>query len=60
MGRWAANHDQRKGQWLVNTIRSRNNLTKVDSLDEYYRLIELRLWNMDNNEFDEIMGKYYD
>lgn len=58
LGRWAANHDQRKGQWLINHIR--NDAVNCKSREELCRIIEYTLWNMDNKKFDEIMGNYYD
>lgn len=66
MGRWAANHDQRKGQWLVNHIRDhilrnilREEINPIESGDRLAKIIELRLWNMSNDEFDKIMAEYY-
>ena len=64
----AKSHDQRKGQWLINKIRFDPSFPKIN----YKKLglengiliekqaIELRLWNMDNNEFDRLMSDYND
>ena len=56
MGRWAKSHDQRKGQWLVNHIRK--DVIDISSTEDYFHEIELRLWNMTNEEFDRIMENY--
>ena len=56
MGRWAKSHDQRKGQWLVNYVRK--NIPDISSAEDYLHAIELRLWNMTNEEFDKIMEDY--
>ena len=71
MGRWAKSHDQRKGQWLVNQIRfakdfpypSKSDIKRLSSENVMMRgkvLVELKLWNMTNEEFEEIMEKYND
>ena len=71
MGRWAKNHDQRKGQWLINAIREdpkfphlkKEDIKKIGLDEVMYRekaIIELRLWNMTNEEFERIMEKYYE
>lgn len=71
MGRWAKNHDQRKGQWLINAIRSDPkfpHITKKEmkelSLNQLMNrekaLVEMKLWNMANEEFESIMEKYYE
>ena len=67
----AKNHDQRKGQWLINKIRNKssfiesmkkvwdnNELAPVEKLSMEKSLIELRLWNMENHEFDDMMRDY--
>lgn len=59
MGRWAKSHDQRKGQWLVNAIRETLNYDHIKTPADEKTMIELRLWNMDNKEFEAIMEKYY-
>ena len=62
----AKSHDQRKGQWLINHIRNGIDYKKIkaESLDDMMnyekRMIELRLWNMENGEFDKIMERYND
>lgn len=65
----AKSHDQRKGQWLINKIRFADNFP-IPTQEQIYshdldwfigyekRIIELRLWNMENNEFDEYMKDY--
>jgi len=54
----AKNHDQRKGQWLINQIRKDFDYTKIQDTDQLNTMVELKLWNMENNEFDKIMDKY--
>ncbi len=61
----AKNHDQRKGQWLINKIRfaddfpkPKNNLTLEESIAFEKAVVEIRLWNMENNEFDKLMVDY--
>ena len=51
-------HDQRKGQWLINKIREQFNYKDIKSVDQEKRMIELRLWNMENVIFDKIMSDY--
>lgn len=58
-------HDQRKGQWLINKIRTGMTLpeiTKGMDINEVDRrltkMIELRLWNMENDVFDNLMEDY--
>ena len=66
----AKSHDQRKGQWLVNKIRfdkkfqgtcerisNKDNISY--SAQEKY-MVEVVLWEMENDEFDRLMGDYYD
>ena len=71
MGRWAKSHDQRKGQWLINAIREDPKFPKItkkdienqslnQAINNNKAMIELRLWNMTNEEFEKIMGRYYD
>lgn len=67
----AKNHDQRKGQWLINKIRSAKDFPHPTK-KQYEELglekcgmieksnIELRLWNMENDEFDKLIGDYND
>ncbi|UVF62465.1 hypothetical protein [Nitrososphaeria virus YSH_922147] len=67
----AKSHDQRKGQWLINKIRNGLDFPKLEftgtetyeELDKIFQdqktLIELRIWNMENDEFDRLMGDYY-
>ena len=63
------NHDQRKGQWLINAIRGASNFDypsneelRHEGLDRYQenvaKRIEFRLWNMENDEFDKLMEDY--
>lgn len=67
----AKSHDQRKGQWLINKIRFNNPKYQkdFDGIDwkklglpqaKYIEdsIIEHILWNMENDEFDELMGDY--
>lgn len=62
----AKSHDQRKGQWIINKIRSDPKFPKIDykklgldkGSDVEKRMVELRLWNMENDEFDRLMGDY--
>ena len=62
----AKNHDQRKGQWLINHIRmgidykeiadrttSLNDLTRIEN-----NIIHQRLWHMENGEFEAQMRLY--
>lgn len=53
MGRYSPDHDQRKGQWLVNHVRF--NL-KREGMD-----LQRYLFAMSTEEFDEIMkeGNFY-
>ena len=64
----AKSHDQRKGQWLINRIRFNSDfvdecvrISAKDNIDystQEKHMIEVRLWNMENDEFDRIMRKY--
>lgn len=62
----AKNHDQRKGQWIINKIRMSETFPKIDykllGLEKGILLeksmIERKLWNMENDEFDRLMGDY--
>ena len=64
----AKNHDQRKGQWLVNKIRADTNYKYNRAFQDAYNednpdlswkaLIEQLLFNMENREFDEYMEDY--
>ena len=69
----AKSHDQRKGQWLINRIRSERDpwdtfahMSKeeirakgVDNIiNALGKKIEMRIWNMENDEFDRIMEDY--
>lgn len=59
----AKNHDQRKGQWLVNKIRFSNNKYKEDfqnisSVEDHHFLIESIIFNMENDEYDKYMEDY--
>jgi len=67
----AKSHDQRKGQWLINKIRSDPEFKWCNDKDyEKYGFdacmnmdkakIEMLLWNMENDEFDKMMGDYND
>jgi len=58
MGRWAKSHDQRKGQWLINNIRKKFDYSKIKTVQDEKWLVEVTLWDMENNEYDEIMGEY--
>ncbi len=62
MGR-AKNHDQRKGQWLVNKIRSNPKYKKhyTDAIDDHnseQALVERIIFSIENDEFDEYMEDY--
>lgn len=61
----AKNHDQRKGQWLVNKIRTSPEYK--DAFDTAYvtqdpldwkALVEQILFNIENDEFDKYMDDY--
>lgn len=64
----AKNHDQRKGQWLVNKIRADTNYKYNRAFQDAYNednpdlswkaLVEQLLFNMENREFDEYMEDY--
>lgn len=66
----AKSHDQRKGQWLVNKIRSDpeykesfdkayNEDTKEKTMGVYWKaLVEQILFNIENDEYDKFMGDY--
>ncbi len=65
----AKNHDQRKGQWLVNKTRTHPEFYRISeretrkvyddqALLEDKALIEQLLFNMENDMFDEMMGDY--
>ena len=67
----AKSHDQRKGQWLVNKIRTHPEFYRISeretrkeddnqALLEDKALIEQLLWNMENDMFDQLMGDYDD
>ena len=69
MGRWAKNHDQRLGQWLVNKIRfakdfphlSKSEIKRLGFENSMIRMkatVELKLWSMTNEEFEKIMEDY--
>lgn len=62
MGRFSPDHDQRKGQWLINSIRVKFDYSKIKTSEDEKVMIELTLWDMGNDEFDEIMkrGNFYD
>lgn len=58
-------NNQRKGQWMINYLKNDDfpylNLKKLGIekyLDAQNKIIEQRMWNMENNQFDMIMGKY--
>lgn len=57
MGRWAKNHDQRKGQWLYNALRPQEGRFVSPDYDKKH--IADRLWNMTNEEFEKILEEYY-
>ena len=67
MGRWAKSHDQRKGQWLFNELEKRHNLGNFIATKEkpckmdIHRApnLHLILFNITNENFDEIMESYY-
>ena len=71
MGRWAENHDQRKGQWLINRIRSTPEFQQtcktiasdldldVSYSDQEKHMVAVTLWDMTNEEFDRIMEEYW-
>lgn len=66
----AKSHNQRKGQWLINKIRmdpkfqetceriSKQDKTDYSTQEKY--MIEVTLWEMENNIFDELMRGYND
>ncbi len=61
----AKSHDQRKGQWLINKIRfaddfpkPRKSLTPEECVAFEKAVVEIRLWNMENDTFDKLMGDY--
>lgn len=63
----AKNHDQRKGQWLVNKIRSDpqyeeafSRAYKSDNHSAWKQLVEQILFNIENDEYDKYMGDYND
>lgn len=62
MGRWAKSHDERKGQWLYNKLRpqEKEDVKIPISHKNYEEYITNRLFNMDNDEFDRLMEKYFD
>lgn len=60
-------HDQRKGQWLINAIRFSKDFPKIDyskwgdfdmAVKAEKAMVEIKLWNMTNSEFDKIMEDY--
>lgn len=66
----AKSHDQRKGQWLINKVRTDplfqkdcERISKEDNIDysiqEKY-MVEVELWDMENDEFDRLMSDYND
>ena len=64
----AKSHDQRKGQWLINKIRmdpkfqeTCNRISIEDSVsysEQEKWMVEMKLWEMENDEFDRLMGDY--
>lgn len=48
---------QRKGQWLLNEISKRHNISHQYSVDAD-RVINIILFNMSNSEFEDIMYDY--
>jgi hypothetical protein len=63
----AKNHDQRKGQWLVNKIRMSDKYASrfVDAYDHknmmsWKALVEQILFNIENDEYDSYMDDYND
>lgn len=58
MGRWTKSHDQRKGQWLVNKIRETLDYKTIKTPEQEKWAVEIRLWNMTNEEFEKIMEDY--
>lgn len=65
----AKSHDQRKGQWLINKIRSRRDFVfptfeelkagnaQIMNLEVKAR-VESIIFNMENDEFDKLMSGY--
>lgn len=52
----AKSHDQRKGQWLINKIRTEDYTNKkMDMEDE--QIVSI-LFNIENYEFDKLMENY--
>lgn len=69
----AKSHDQRKGQWLVNKIRTapenQKYMCKKEDYDKYgleycvnadKAFVEVMIWDMENDEFDKLMKDYND
>jgi len=64
----AKSHDQRFGQWIINKIRSAKDFPVTDwhklGLDKAAMTekahVELRLWNMENDEFYDMVKDYND
>ena len=65
----AKSHDQRKGQWIINKIRTTKDFIKTysevagnmamnDAISLEKSMVEMRLWNMENDEFDKLMEDY--
>ena len=60
----AKSHDQRKGQWIINKIRTTKDFIKTysevagnmamnDAISLEKSMVEMRLWNMENDEFEK-------
>ncbi len=69
--RRAKSHDQRFGQWIVNKIRSAKDFPQFDAKDYQEMglnkvvnmqkaLVEMRLWNMENDKFYDMVKDYND
>jgi len=61
----AKSHDQRKGQWLVNKMRSDPQYKSAFELayssntpNDWKALVEQLLFNIENDQYDEYMGDY--
>jgi len=65
----AKNHDQRKGQWLINRITTTKDFPRFSNedaerlgldncLDRIAKIVEIRIWNMENDVFDKLMEDY--
>jgi len=49
-------HDQRKGQWLYNALRSQYEGIDFEKQEVF---VCSKLFNMSNEEFDKIMERYF-